>query len=272
MENEMSEVIEQLAAEPQVEEKQKSKKVAKVADKGDVIVSTAHTMENLTKEKAYALAQQLAENVEFTFFQLGGVLSVIQSHGWYHDEGYETFRDFVEAEYGLQYRKAVYLIAIYNGLVESGVPWEKVKHLGWTKLKELAHILTPTNVDEWMGKVDGLTVLQLQQLLKSSGSPDVEAGVEPQQEANKITTLTIKVHSDQKEVIREAIEKAKTESATEYDSVALENICMQYLGEPSKQRDLVAEMKSRGPMEILNVFEAAFPEVELSVNKDSLPK
>jgi peptide methionine sulfoxide reductase MsrA len=37
------------------------------------------------------------------------------------------------------------------------------------------------------------------------------------------------LHENQVEIIKPALEKAREESETEYDSVALTNICMQYL-------------------------------------------
>ena len=38
------------------------------------------------------------------------------------------------------------------------------------------------------------------------------------------------LHEDQIELITTALEKAREESETEYDSVALTNICLSYLG------------------------------------------
>jgi hypothetical protein len=40
------------------------------------------------------------------------------------------------------------------------------------------------------------------------------------------------LHADQVEIIKDALEKAREESVTEYDSVALTNICMAYLSLP----------------------------------------
>jgi hypothetical protein len=40
------------------------------------------------------------------------------------------------------------------------------------------------------------------------------------------------LHDDEIEIIRDALEKAREESDTEYDSVALTNICMAYLSLP----------------------------------------
>jgi len=93
----------------------------------DQIIDTAAQLEKLTKAKAFALVPELIDRKTYTEYELGGVFSVIQSNGWYKEEGFESFKDFVEAKYGFSARKALYFIEIYNCLVESGVPWKKVK-------------------------------------------------------------------------------------------------------------------------------------------------
>ena len=47
------------------------------------------------------------------------------------------------------------------------------------------------------------------------------------------------LHDDQVELIKAAFEKAREESKTQYDSVALTNICMHYLSMqiPKKEED-----------------------------------
>lgn len=235
----------------------------------DLIVKTVHEIENMKEEKALKLVPQLLDNIDHDYFRLGGVLAVIQAQGWYMDKGHENFRSFVETECGMAYRKSMYLIAIYNGLVESGVLWDQVKHLGWTKLKELASILTTDNVEDWVTMAEGLTVLQLQEHIKAAtaGAPTAE-GKETTAEAKKTTTITFKLHQDQKETVREALDKAKHESGTDVDSVALENICLNFLGGESKlakQPTLAELMTGKSAEEVLGVFSEIFPNVTMEV-------
>lgn len=235
----------------------------------DLIVKTVHEIENLKEDKALKLVPTLLDNIDHDYFKLGGVLAVIQAQGWYMDKGHENFRSFVESDCGMAYRKSMYLIAIYNGLVESGVLWDQVKHLGWTKLKELAGILTKENVEDWVTLADGLTVLQLQEHIKSMTAGSSESADKPSTEAaKKTTTMTFKLHADQKETIREALDKAKHESGTDVDSVALENICLNFLGGESKlakQPTMAEMMKGKSWDEVLGVFAEIFPDVALEV-------
>lgn len=233
----------------------------------DLIVKTAHEIENLKEEKAFKLIPQLLDNIDHDYFRLGGVLSVVQAQGWYMDKSYENFRQFVESECGIAYRKAMYLISIYNGLVESGVQWEDVKHLGWTKLKELSAILTTDNVAEWVAMADGMTVLQLQEHIKAQSEGTASASGEASvSEASKTTTMTFKLHEDQKTTVREALDKCKHESGTDVDSVALEHICLNFLGGTSalaKIPTLAELMTGKSAEEVLGVFGEIFPDVTL---------
>lgn len=239
------------------------------AESDDMIVKTAHEIENLKEDKAFKLVPQLLNNIDHDYFRLGGVLSVIQAQGWYMDKNYENFRAFVESECGIQYRKAMYLISIYNGLVESGVQWEQVKHLGWTKLKELSSILTPDNVDEWVGAAEAMTVLQLQEHIKAKSAGASTGGDAPATEtdAKKTTTMTFKLHEDQKQTVREALDKAKHETGTEFDAVALEQMALDFLGGTSKLKavpTLKELMAGKSAEEVLQVFGEVFPDVELT--------
>lgn len=262
------EVAEIAVTESAVAEKVEVPEVAEVATI-DLIEKTAHEIENLKEDKALKLVPSLLDNIDHDFFKLGGVLSLIQGNGWFMDQGYENFRAYVEAQTDIGYRKAIYLIGIYNGLVESGIKWEQVKHLGWTKLKELATLLTPNNVSEWVGLAENMTVLQLQEHIKSQtagAAGKADAPSTDTTEAQKTTTKTFKLHADQKETVEAALDKCKHETGTDVDTVALEHICLDYLGGDSvikKLPTLKELMQGKSVEEVLEVFGEVFPEVEL---------
>lgn len=239
-----------------------------VALEEDLIIRTAHEMENMKVEKAFRLMPDLVDNIGHDYFRLGGVLSIIQSQGWFMEKGYQNFRGFIESECGLKYRKGMHLIEIYNGLVESGVSWNQVKHLGWTKLRELAKLLKPENVAEWVIRAEAMTVLQLKEYIflasKAAPSDDLVA-ILP---ASTVTTMTFKVHADQKATIREALDKAKHQSGTEFDSVALDAMALDFLGSPSilkAQPSLQQLMEGKTAEEVLEVFGIVFPDVQMDV-------
>lgn len=201
-------------------------KVKKIEKTGNLILDIAAEVESMSKTQALNQAEKLAENVEVSYFKLGGVLARIAENSWF--EGFENFDDFVYEKYGFQGRKARYLMSIYTNLVTKQIPWEKVSGLGWTKLKDLAPILTPENVDEWVTKATNCTVIELQAMIKAT-KPG-EEGEKTAKTTDEVVNLKFKLKTDQAEVVQQALAKAKGELHTEFDTVALENICAGYVG------------------------------------------
>lgn len=246
-------------------------KVSKAVDKElDLIIQVAHEIENLDDKKAFQLVPKLLNGIEQDYFKLGGVIALIQSNGWFMELGYENFKAYVQAEVGIEYRRAMYFIGIYNSLVTSGVKWSDVESLGWTKLKEIASILTPANVKEWVDLAEQMTTLQLQEYIKQQKAATTNTASGPAtEEASKTTTMTFKLHEDQKATVREALEKCKSEMGTEVDSVALEHIALDFLGGDSKLKKIptLGElMKQKSVDEVLEVLGAVFPTLDMQIN------
>ena len=245
----------------------------------DKIQDTIHEVSGIEAGDALELVRELVDSIEENSFRLGGILNTINAYGWYSELGYTNFKAYVESETDLSYRKAMYLIGTYQALTESAIPWERVKHLGWTKLKELAPHLTLENIDKILADVEGMTVIQIQEYVKAMLAADanalggdVEEGPTTVSDAaNTLTTMTFKLHADQKVVVREALDKARDAVGTTYDSVALEAIAIDYLsGAPVKKQatkptieDLVEVAKNFTVEELIEVISVVYPDVEI---------
>jgi len=234
----------------------------------DLLISIAQEVESLTKTKALHLAVDLATNIEVNYFKLGGVLKLISENSWF--EGHDDFDQYVSKVFGFESRKARYLMGIYTELVEKQIPWEKVAHLGWTKLKDLAPFLTLENVDEWVEKVQNLSFKEMRTLLKGDTS-DTEGTSKTTSDSHKKNFV---LKSDQLEVVNSALAKAKGELGTEYDSVALENICAGYVGgvvggasvaTTVTPENLTEVMKSMGWEASITLWAEVFPEIDITV-------
>lgn len=228
--------------------KTKTKAGSKSSEQQDVIQEVSSVVEGLGQKGALEFADKLVEAEGLNQFRLGGVLSVINVEGWYAAEGYETFREYVEARFGMKYRKAMYLIQIYDALVESGVAWAKVEHLGWSKLKELAGLLTPENVDEWVEIAEPKTVMELIEYIRSLASKEEPASGD---ESTPISTMSFKVHDDQKETIEAALDKSMKASGSEHKAVGLEMICLDFLGSTPKQGPTLKETLSQNGPDVI---------------------
>jgi hypothetical protein len=236
---------------------------SKKGSTGNTFSDVAKEVETLTKTKARNLALALSENIEANYFKLGGVLNVIKVNGWF--EGHESFEVYVFEEFGFQKRKADYLMKLYTDLVGKQIPWEKVSHLGWTKIAHLSGILTLENLDEWVAKAEKCTVLELQAMLKAK--PDAGGAVAT---TDEIETLKFKLHKDQAEVVRQALAKIRGEIQTEFDSVALENMAALILSGNAGTAsvgggDLKGSMAGAGWEAVLMAFGEMWPEIDLAV-------
>lgn len=242
-------------------------KTAKKVKIDDVLVLLVQEIGNLKAAEAIEAIPALLETADESYFKLGGYLSAIATNKFFASEGYENFKAFVEDRYGIPYRKSMYWIQIYDSLIESGVPWSKVKAVGWTKLKDLALILTQENADEWIERALNSTVLQLQAAIaKAKSGKLTTSGITPEGQKSNVTTFTVKVHADQKVMIKEAIAKARIEADTEFDGVALEGICSNYLngGNVNKPASLSSILEKYTPEEVLSALEPVFPDFEIT--------
>ena len=260
----------------------KKKKVKKPANESagainlvtDELAALAHACEGLSKEEAFAAVSPLMETVDSSYIRLGGVLAVIRDNDWWQSEGMESFKELLEKKFGLRHRKATYLIQIYEDLVNSGVEWDQVKSLGWCKLKEISPVVTKENCAEWVAKAESLTVLQLHDVVAKAKAAKEQSlptsGAVPEDASSDTVTMTFKLHVEQKETIRQALDKAKKEANTEYDGVALEAISINYLsgGKVTKKvagADLKTSMQKAGAEAVLNLFGELWPDIEVQV-------
>lgn len=237
-------------------------------------MTISQEIEGLDDQKTLeARIQELLEGEGLSDFRLGGLFARLQDIGDFGDAA--NFAEYVFARFGIKYRKARYLIEIYTGLLNAGVAWEKVKEVGWTKLKTIVSILTPDNVDEWVAKALAMNTISLEQAVKdykAAQAGDEGSGSEP---SSDMKTKTFKLAPDQLETVDDAIQKAKDQSGTDSPSAALEFMSMDFLGsakEPvaplkNKIKELEAQLKSGGGGGDTSELEAQIEELNGKLNE-----
>lgn len=228
--------------------KAKSKKKDEAVE-GEIVTNSSDDMEtivfeleNMTESQADAEYDRLSDDIAFNYFRLGGILSVIDTHRYFGE--YESFRDKVESEFGMKYSKARSLVGIYNNIIESGVEWSDISSIGWTKMREISHLITPDNVEEWVSKAQAMNVATLIHEVKQLQKSDKPETSKAPKSDSSVSTMSFKFHEDQRETVEEALDKAKDEGDTDVNSVALEYICLDYLAGGKKKttvRDMTIE-------------------------------
>lgn len=221
--------------------------------------------------QVYEKIDEVQNNKSLDDFQLGGLLSRVRDEKWYKDEGFTTFKAFLTERFPtIEGRKAAYLMEMYTSLVAAEVQSEDIIGIGWSKLARLAPILTKENATAWLQKARENSVLDLLDMIKAAkaeGTGDV-----PEIPSEPIVKQNFSLHADQKEVVDEALEKAKVEAETDFDSVALDAICQNYLSgeavaapDASATPDLKTMMEAAGFMSVLEIFGTLWPEISLHV-------
>jgi hypothetical protein len=229
----------------------------------DALARTAREIEDLTAERAHVLVSELADASDYNAFRLGGILAKILAEKWYASAGYVDFASYVERRHGFKRRKAYYLVQIYGAVAGLGLGWDELKPIGWTKLKELAPVLTDSNAAEWLARAaaPGMTVAKLRDLVQAcreeASVPFAEGPPE------RTTPRTFALDDEQLGILAQALAKAKAEVGTGLDAVALAHIARNYLGPSGTVVE--RQLKTIGLVGALSLLERSFPEADLKV-------
>ena len=202
------------------------------APEADLISDLVHKIENLKESDAKARLFELEDAHEKTYFEIGGVLSVMQKEKWY--DPCASLDEWVEKNTGMKRSKARALIQIYDAIVNSEVKWAQVEHIKWTKLRAIARVLNKENADHWIGIASKHPKTEINELVKKHLMALGKAVVSG---TTATHIKTFKLHDAQVKTIDAAIEKAKATSGTSVDSAALALICLDYVGgQPLQER------------------------------------
>lgn len=241
----------------------------------DLIAKTAQAIDKRVKNRSSAEEniRELLDDDDFSEFKLGGLLAKLQTNPDWWKESYQSFKDYLETAFGLKYGKAMYCVRIYRRLLTLGVPWTSFQNIGWTKVNLLCDIVTPENVEEWVEKAKAMNTISLEAAI--SAALQKEPAAAGANETSNVTTVTFKVHPDQKVIINEALEKAKATINTSVASVALEGICQTYMGDGVAFKDwksamMYARKHSDDPAlfagEAISFLEEICPELVISAS------
>ena len=213
-------------------------------------------VEALDAEGLVGGIKQIADSTAADSIRLGAYLEHIRSNKLWKNEPYEaaSFAEFVEKYCDMHYRKAAYWCRTYRDLSKSGVPYDKLAHIGWSKLKEIAHVITESNFDQILKACESCTVVELQayvaNLLGDGDSADPTTGTD-------VSVMAFKVHDDQRDSIDKAVNTAMKNVGTEHRSVALEHIAVAYMGVPHdvpQQKTLPELQKKLTAKEVAALF------------------
>lgn len=208
------------------------------------IVDTPTVAELLATTDAIEAARELASREHKTAFTLGGVLSFIHRTGAHKKLGYEGkrgFANFCEEELDTDYRKAMYLIQIYEAFAAMGVDEGVIEQVGWSKAAQLARIPRAALQANWTALIA---------VAKSKTRKELIVHIEENYEVTtrgdrvKRVSFSFAVVEGDAETVRRALDQAMQTTGAENEVDAFTYICGDYLNEaPGSDLDIDSFME-----------------------------
>ncbi|MCB5271845.1 MAG: hypothetical protein LHW56_08380 [Candidatus Cloacimonetes bacterium] len=126
--------------------------------------------ELMSPDEKFSAIANLKEKLEDNFIALGELLSDIKRSKLYRFKGYETFKDFVEAEYQLSGSLASKLAVTYDlYIVEMDVDESSMKEIGLERLQLIKPLVQKADWDirdEWLKKATDTPTNELRSEIK----------------------------------------------------------------------------------------------------------
>lgn len=162
----------------------------------------------------------------------GEALYEVMAGNYWNEWGFDSFRDYVEQEMEFKFRKAYYLVEIYQKFViELGLRKDELASLEWTKARELLPIIDKDNASRLLKNIQGKSLVEIKEWVKQLKSPKAvpSADSDEAEEDDKTVRISCILKGGQVSNVNSALELAK--QATGSDSIGnlLDLICTEYL-------------------------------------------
>jgi hypothetical protein len=168
--------------------------------------------------------QTTMEAVEQDHMILAALLAEAYNKKYWEEWGFEDFKVYCADELDVHWRKAYYFVDIWNKVEEYNLDVKQVKEIGWTKMKEIATVMTKRNYKSLMKKAAKMNARDFIDEIKVIRAK--QKGKDP---APVVTSINLKANEDEAKTILEAISEAKKLTESANDTVALEMICSDWL-------------------------------------------
>lgn len=188
---------------------------------------------------AIDVAVQLNQDIQESYFYMGGALSmVLQSGAYLKDnggayDGEDAFNDFCQAEFGFKASKGRQLARIYNTF--SALPDfdpESLRGIGWSIAGKLEKYVTEENVDDVIeaASAEGVTQRNVDALMQDkfveADGKSASGRATSRGDKLSMTSMSFRLTEDSSETVRIALDQFKKQNGITDDNLALEGICV----------------------------------------------
>lgn len=191
------------------------------------------------KMKDGAIRQMIIDgrkNIDEQFRNVAKLLFVVYERSLFMRWGFKNFEEYTNADLGFSYRKANYLIKIWdwytNHVSRQDVMDAVWQEIGWTKAKEMVGIINDENADEWLEKARSMNAIELaetcRKYLKALQAGGDDGGSTGSNETPD-KTLSFKLTPSQKGNVDDALTLASKASSSEKKGHNLDLICTNFI-------------------------------------------
>lgn len=196
----------------------------------------------LEGETLLQTAKELTEYIknvnEQGFLLLAKLLFKIKNEKLYLDIEYKNFKEYLENDLGISFRKGYYLYRIYANLIKQGLPDDKIKEIEKLGLTKLVY-LTKYNVnisDSIIKQLEPVTISEAEVKIKQIADKiDNEVDIEKE----KSYYLSLKLNKEQYDIINTALEQVKKTASNNTLGSLMTAIALNYLSDKDTAGGLI---------------------------------
>ena len=189
-------------------------------------------------------------SIDDSYFELAGLLYRAFDLGAHKSWGFATWKEYAEQDIGMSLRKVQFLISIWDWFyvqINDREIKEKLKGIGWSKVKEMVGVVTPENADEWIEKANRMNVIDFAEECRrfkkgEDGETGDGGGTDVDKEESK--RLSFKLMGDQIVTVEDALDMAKDITGSDKKGNLITLICTDYLAGNIFQGKKSNDMKS----------------------------
>lgn len=234
------------------EAKPKAEKPAPEPPAPLVLTESVKALVSENAEDTIKAAETLSKQIDTNEFTLGGVLAAIRRDSLHTkllgEDGKPIFTDdksgfesYINARLSCGYRKAMYLIGMYEKYSALGVTEQQIAKIGWSKAVLMLNVVNAENKGELLEFAETHSKSEVEAHVKSVR---VNAGTESGVSARGVRhSFAFSLYNNEGEIVKAAIESAKADLSPEQrkdDKAATNAAFLKIVTEWSQMRAAVA--------------------------------
>lgn len=170
--------------------------------------------------------RKFVETINNSWYEFSLIANRVYRNESFKSWGFESFKDYVETELGIEYRIAMWRVQIGDAIEQHGVTREMLAGMGWTKFQALIPVLQKGNHDQVVETIENAKDKTVREVRVEVDRAIARAnGGEPLVK----TKMAFLLEGDNHKIVQAALEKAMEVSGTGDPNKAIVYICGEWV-------------------------------------------